>query len=208
MPEMYQRGCQAPGPKGICGRPTNSRYCTEHADFDKPARNEADRKRYREDEFRRFETSSVWRNFALTHKMWNPQCQCIEDGQRCRFPPYATHHIVDPRAGYQGDADYGWNLRLSASNTASVCRKHHQGGQQGETQGYIYAPTREHTVDHRWIEHDLTERVAIALAINAARPANKPTAAVRYGTDAPLSTKPIEWNPDWDKLFPGQQNPR
>jgi len=70
---------------------------------------------------------------ALTLVM-NPLCQHTHGGLQCRYPAKAVHHLHDPKDHPE--------LMHSPANLVAVCANHHQGGQRGETQGYLYVPTK------------------------------------------------------------------
>jgi hypothetical protein len=89
---------------------------------------------YRDPEMKKFYASGAWTNTSRLVRSKNPICQFIDEhAGQCTHPSEVTHHLVDPKER--------WELRLEWPNLVAVCKKHHQGGQRGETQGYRYAPT-------------------------------------------------------------------
>ena len=71
---------------------------------------------------------------AMARK-YNPLCQWVDPatGKQCTKPSEVVHHIVD----WKDDA----NRFFDWANIVCTCEDHHQGGQRGETQGYLYVHT-------------------------------------------------------------------
>jgi len=63
----------------------------------------------------------------------NPLCQFLSNGVQCNRPSTDVHHLRDPK-------DFP-ELMHDPENLCAVCKQHHQGGQRGDTQGYLYVPT-------------------------------------------------------------------
>jgi len=77
-----------------------------------------------------------WRNsVSPLARALNPVCQWVNpaDGKQCTKPSEVVHHLIDPKDAPEKFFDW--------SNLVCTCADHHQGGQRGETQGYIYCHT-------------------------------------------------------------------
>lgn len=76
-----------------------------------------------------------WRKISTLVRSNNPICQFIDKAtaQQCQRPSEIVHHLVDPKDA--PEQFYDWAILVA------VCAEHHQGGQRGETQGYVYCHT-------------------------------------------------------------------
>lgn len=79
--------------------------------------------------------SQRWRDLSPLVRAKNPLCQWIDrhTNMQCQRPSAIVHHLKDWK-----DAPH---LFFDWANFVAVCLEHHQGGQRGETQGYIYTHT-------------------------------------------------------------------
>lgn len=123
-------------------------YCDAHlkdnatVDYDRARGQTAERKFY---------NTADWSKTTKLMKIYNPQCQRIENGKQCMHTPEVTHHLQDPK-----DAPH---LRLAWSNLVAVCAPHHPGGQRGASDNEVYVYTIgplqsvfKHSPDGGWPE--------------------------------------------------------
>ncbi|SRR6266478_8361702 len=129
MPEAVDRACDFPGCKNLV-KGGRAWLCDEHRNVSKQ---ESDRYRAATDEYRKFLNSPAWKTTAETFRGLNPICQQFDDGQQCRWPSYATHHVSDGRTDIANR--HNWR------NLIAVCQHHHDH-RAGDTTPHNYAPTQ------------------------------------------------------------------
>jgi hypothetical protein len=129
VPERPPVACKVCG-SGDCAN-------KEHASQSSENRRLYDNVRKANDPIAREYHLAKWlKHFQPTVIAFNPVCQRIIKGVRCQNPATRVHHLISPRQVH--------SLFYNPRNCVCVCPAHHAGGQQGETQGAFYAPTRWH----------------------------------------------------------------
>jgi hypothetical protein len=122
-------------PCRICGKASESSYCKEHASHRRDAARYYDQFVKANDEIAKLYHTAEWKKFRDGILMFNPVCLHLIGGSiQCRFAANVVHHLVSPRKDRSAFTD--------PERVVACCRSCHAGGQEGETQGYLWLPTR------------------------------------------------------------------
>jgi hypothetical protein len=129
MPERHLHSCAAGGCSAAV--PAGQAFCDSCAALHKEIRNQPEH-------IAKLYNSRRWKDpvkgTSALVRAKNPLCQFLDDfGVQCQHASEVCHHLCDPK----DNAAIFWEW----SNLVAVCAAHHQGGQQGETQGYKYCHT-------------------------------------------------------------------